>query len=75
VSQTTPTDGDDEGPERVVTFGGSSKTYHRIVRVDGQPRPACAQRGANPFVKERAVIDSHYDACVKCFPRARREGR
>ena len=57
-------------PDEVLTFGGSSRKYHRLVRVDGEPRPFCGQRGQNPLRKDRAVIESHYEPCANCFPEA-----
>jgi|GEM_PF-6306536 len=57
-----------ELPDEVLTFGGrGGRTYHRI---DDAGDPACKQHGRNPLRKDRAVIESHYDPCPRCFPAA-----
>lgn len=59
-------------PDEVLTFGGSGgRTYHRVSEPpSGGVRPYCGQHGRNPLRKDRAVIESHYDPCPKCFPNA-----
>jgi len=61
------TRGDDGIPEEVLVFGGESKTFHRPAARD-ETRPACSTRDGNTFLKERAVIASHYSPCKVCFP-------
>jgi len=63
-----------ELPAEVLTFGGNAgKKYHRLVRVGGDPRPACGSHGDNPLEKERKLIEVFYEPCRNCFPRVARE--
>jgi len=57
-------------PELVLTFGGhGGRVYHRVRETpEGDLVAWCSQQGRNPFLKERAAIESHYDACRGCFP-------
>lgn len=59
-------------PETVLTYGGGKgRVYHRVIGTDGEHRPACGRPGRNPLLKTRSLIESHYDACLRCFPNAR----
>jgi hypothetical protein len=72
-------DGGDEGGERpetgtetetVLTFGGNSRTYHVVVHPpNGEVCALCGQTGRNPMLKERHLIESHYEPCSRCYSR------
>jgi hypothetical protein len=57
-------------PAVVLTFGGhGGRVYHRVREtLEGERVTACGQQGRNPYLKERAVIESHYSPCRRCFP-------
>lgn len=57
-------------PTVVLTIGGSGSTYHRPEWVDDVVRPACSTDGKNYYLKEREVVETHYNPCRRCFPRA-----
>lgn len=54
--------------ETVLTFGGrGGGRFHIAVRRDGELQAVCGQYGRNPLLKDRVVIESHYDPCSNCF--------
>jgi len=68
MSATDSTERATNRPDEVLTFGGSSRTYHRVHERDGDVHAGCGQSGRNPLVKDRSVIESHYEPCSRCFP-------
>lgn len=65
-------DAERELPETVVTVGGNSKLYHREDPTSGEPEPFCSAAGETFYRKDRETIESHYEPCTHCFPRAAR---
>jgi hypothetical protein len=57
----------------VLTFTGQGgRRFHAPVRFSDAVRPLCGQTGRNPVLKERALIETHYEACQRCFADGRR---
>ena len=57
----------------VLTFAGSGgQRFHAPIRVGDAVNPLCGQNGRNPVLKERALIETHYEACQRCFADGRR---
>lgn len=59
----------DDLPDEVATFGGNAGSkYHRTYVHNGEQRVVCGLSGRNLLVKERALIETHYEPCGRCFP-------